>query len=512
MKGYTKIELINKNTGKVRTIEKHNLITNAYVNILTPNFQMIPNDFYYNEHFSGMGEYKFSRMLPMYEKIFGSIWLLGDVDSDNENIIPNKSLFKNFVGSSCRDIVGLEDENTLYVGYLDVSESEVNANSAKMVYKFPYNACNGVLIQTIALASSYMGGGLNLRPYDGDTTNPVYLGNNSYLRAFGESNFNINDDWGLNDSKLNTTGSLVKVEDENTYYFVKSNGNSLTLNKVVRNGEIGISYAMDGADIDENSRYTIEYSKTKSSPLYTLPNSTKFVMTVDDIIQCPVLNSQSTSFNEGQTIPLKIVRTSIEYYESEAFTALDMPITAPSNINITDIFMNGDDIVIVSDNKILIKPINGSLISIDNPIEDNHAYNVIKFLDTIAVLDAEPVPDSEHSATITWETHARFIWLLGDDNNWYRNAIYIAPQSNRGAYTDYLSLDTIKEVNRWPGIYDAPWVLAKTQYTDTENVSYERNMLMLAPWFATINNLGRSNAFIKTSEEELKITYVIQDY
>lgn len=142
LKGHTKIELKNVNTGKVRTVEHSNMITNAVANIL--KLHPIP----YNSYQSNF--YIENAMIPLCNKGMGGLLCFeNQLEENADNIsIPNPSDNAIIAYADSTNVVSTDTKK----GIKNLTESSAFENGYKFVWDFNTSQGNG---QISALALSH---------------------------------------------------------------------------------------------------------------------------------------------------------------------------------------------------------------------------------------------------------------------------------------------------------------------------------------------------------------------
>lgn len=160
-KGTCKIILKDVNTGEVKSVKHHNMLTNALANILQPpaTFFTAPT----GHSRANIADW-YNKMLPIAQGALGGVLLFKDsLTEDANNVIPD--LAKGCVGHAG----GAYSGSNTYRGTLNAAESGPVANGYKSVWDFPTSAANGT-IAAVALTSRFGGDcGLSNSLYDTDT-------------------------------------------------------------------------------------------------------------------------------------------------------------------------------------------------------------------------------------------------------------------------------------------------------------------------------------------------------
>ena len=165
LKGTTKIELTDVNTGETQVIEKHNNITGALQEIFNPILGHLTD------------EAKLSSVLPAYSTLFGGLLLFdGRIDGDPLPVFAPEGV--NLIG--CARYNTASTLGSKYVGSYDANESVMSQENktAKFVYNFTQSQANGT-INSVCL--THRNGGYGV--YKGDVgikNNTVKLANSVY--------------------------------------------------------------------------------------------------------------------------------------------------------------------------------------------------------------------------------------------------------------------------------------------------------------------------------------------
>ena len=164
LKGTTKIELTDVNTGKTEVIEKHNTVTGALQQLFNASLGHITSD------------YKLRANLPAYKTFLGGLLLFNDrIDGDPLPIFAPETV--KLVGCARYDTA--VTNSSKYFGSYDGAESAVTdgGKTVKFVYNFTQAQANGT-IGSICL--THLNGGLGA--YAGDfvyksakLTNSIYV-------------------------------------------------------------------------------------------------------------------------------------------------------------------------------------------------------------------------------------------------------------------------------------------------------------------------------------------------
>lgn len=175
MKGKAKIELINKNTGKVKTVIKKNLVTNAMDKIFNrTGMRRTLLD-------TSLNTYSGNSPLNLYA--MGGIILYGDTQVED---VENIDTGTNIIG---RAGYNYSDTGTTFGRYV-TEESTSSDTSFANVFQFDTSKANGT-IKSISLTSNQFGGGSTT----GALINTSFIVGNSdltnYIASTNASNWNF---------------------------------------------------------------------------------------------------------------------------------------------------------------------------------------------------------------------------------------------------------------------------------------------------------------------------------
>lgn len=155
LKGTTKIELTDVNTGKTEVIEKHNTITGALQELFNPVLGHLTNNT------------TLCNTLPAYASLLGGLLLFdGRIEGDPLPLYAPDSV--KLVG--CARYNTQNSKGGVYFGSYDATESSIAADTrtAKLVYNFTQSQANGT-IGSVCLTHANGGYGV----YRGDFSNKV---------------------------------------------------------------------------------------------------------------------------------------------------------------------------------------------------------------------------------------------------------------------------------------------------------------------------------------------------
>lgn len=164
LKGTTTIELTNQKTGKKRTIEEHNMITNGMSKVLenimgesnSPTYRLFSASYSGDGENGALGTERMMRMLTG-----GLILLDSPMTEDVNNFLPVEDVFS--VG--CASDIAYSGKNVMAGGY-NVAESGALENGYKHVWDFGTSQANGQIACACLTTreGGFAGGGTY--PYD----------------------------------------------------------------------------------------------------------------------------------------------------------------------------------------------------------------------------------------------------------------------------------------------------------------------------------------------------------
>ena len=143
LRGTTRIELTDVNTGEVETYENHNMVTNALRDVLKPlGLSKRPSRF-------------FSDFVPYYEKLLGGILCFDkEIPENADNYYPPADAA--LIGCAAYGVQN-NTKNTFRGGF-NQTESEINLKDryVKYVYDFATSQANGT-IASVCLTNKHGG-------------------------------------------------------------------------------------------------------------------------------------------------------------------------------------------------------------------------------------------------------------------------------------------------------------------------------------------------------------------
>lgn len=481
LKGKAKIELFDKDGNRVYVQEKDNIITDAYKNLINPNF--VP-DF-------GIGNtYRFnlSTLTPLVDKLFGGIIVFAEQREANvDNFMITKEDFANYVGSAG----GTYSGNSIYKGSLNASESGKQSDKEyKLVWDFPSNACNGK-ISNIGLCPRYLGNS-GLIKDENDTATTSLLQNygddmkqtvRMYKNSYGIHHFHR--------QAVKNLGYYVYSKDANTNVYAKLDGKVYTFTEVTKTNKLGLMEAptteyASNIFLEESNLYKISAPITVDYSELTTPQIAKYLQYSQGYIYF------LTYTNSSGTIVFNVHRINAKTYEKEEELTYTFYIGALSGRGLYSRYINNKIYITSTDKYLYICDLSNSTFkSIEIPYEKSGIYfEPVKFYDTVMLVQR----DKHESYTP--------VYVLDANDNLCFNMLYF--DSSNGDYAPFGKINTDDECLSYP-LANA----SSLYYYSSENglVEYQNQILM--PFVCSINNV---DTFYKNSSNTMKITYYLKEY
>lgn len=160
LKGKTTIELTDVNTGVVEVVEEENMITSALHYFFNSNFMGVFNHFNNTSSIKGYDNF----LLPICPNLIGGLFLFNEpLDEDPENLLPNCSQMPMAYASNNTN--PYEDTKR---GSMNLTETMAITNGYKYVWDFATSQGNGT-IAALALTNSYGGAAVYGSAYEDAT-------------------------------------------------------------------------------------------------------------------------------------------------------------------------------------------------------------------------------------------------------------------------------------------------------------------------------------------------------
>lgn len=217
LKGTTKIELTDVNTGETQVIEKHNTVTGALQELFNPVLGHLTT------------ESKLTSNLPAYTSFLGGLLLFdGRIDGDPLPLFAPDDV--KLIGCARYDTVN--SIGSTYLGSYDVNESIISPQDkmAKLVYNFTQSQANGTIN---AVCLTHINGGLGVYKSDFQLKSPgARLANSLYTipstKLMRNSNNRTSGIQGFGDDEHLYA---VDVDNDAAYYFRVTDTKTLVLVK-----------------------------------------------------------------------------------------------------------------------------------------------------------------------------------------------------------------------------------------------------------------------------------------
>lgn len=493
MKGKTKIQLFDTDGNLVYEQEKTNLITNAYINLLKPDF---PIDIWQDDRYKYNGLVNYT---PIHKELFGGVLLFSNELQESElNIMPTKEEYKNFIGNAGGVFAG----KSAYRGSLNEAESkelkDENGNSLgyKWVWDFSTSAANGK-INTICLTSAEGGNAGLIKDIDDNVPSTIFAGYGDRLST--NPTFKI-DYRGSHLLKTTTVG------DFGIYLFSKSNTKHVFLRYKLdkNNSKIGYIFTEINIAISEGINLTDFISNIQDE---LITRDTKCINFVEyELLTDKINDIREFVYDNGNIYYMEPLATSanltLNLYSinKDTYNLQDTKTYILDNIDFSNgktytTFLNGF-LYITNSNSNNLYIYNTSDDTFTNIVLDKTNYIPIKFLDTIMLIQ---------------------MW----DVLQYDNVVYILDADNRLCYNT-LTLDADLKTNTDrrlfnnifgdSNIFKYPILNFGTSRLENINTLTNKQYItqnIFTPYFGSINVV---DSFTKYPTNTLKITYELTNY
>lgn len=462
IKGTTKIELTDVNTGEVEVYENHNMVTNALTDIFRPlGLSKRPSRF-------------FSDFAPYYEKLLGGILCFDTAIQENPD---------NYFAPANANLIGCASygvqNNTVNTcrGGFNQTESEVNLKDryVKYVYDFATSQANGT-IASVCLTHKH--GGFTSYGYKDSVYNTSY----PLFQAIAEDSLQYvyPDRTGASTSSrysgmtIGTTEMIFLIDREKdcVYYF-----------KVVDNKHINITkrraFLKSVSILDNvyNSKPLIEEIKLDelTKPLQIGYYGYNYDPVTDCLYICTCSSYYLTPNSSVYVTEIKLDTWEINEYE----------VVNTSNVNLNT---NGSRQFFVTDGFLYMKSYNSPYevykIQITNPA------NITK-MKRINTSTVNGYPQFVINGRIYYEYDDEQLLILNTHTN------EIMPPESKSLFNSNYQIN-VTPLRNEPLMYFADYGTWSTH-----------GWQMMCNYLATINNLD--TPVTKTADKTMKITYILQE-
>ena len=298
LKGKTIIELKDTRSGRVDRFEDHNTVMDANIEAKFRNFGIFQTSVLNN-----------FASTPLWQKLMGGLWLLGDTVDSNANLpaLGTKMIARGYYG-------GVNNGSPVSLGSWNSTESAVSANSVQMVYDWTTSQGNGE-IKSVCLTSDYAG-----RCGLGNTADDYNTSYNVDISGWQTYNKNYDNLTGINKGHA-FDGTYI-------YYNPVLDGTSLTISKKYANAlKVDLIHKLEDSNNAGTISLTLSAALTHDDNIRLLQASaTKLVLVGYD-------NSGDTAFsaveiNLGVTPITATVREissmpSLDTYESYGYDGVN---------------------------------------------------------------------------------------------------------------------------------------------------------------------------------------------
>ena len=474
LKGTTKIELTDVNTGETQVIEKHNLVTGAINRLYQPTLGHATN----GSTLRGLDA----------NTLFGGLMLFNNPLPED----PNQWFAPAGVNATGHGVQGLQNTTAgVRLGSYNSAESSYNSatKTAKFVYDFSTNQANGT-IASVCLTHKLAG-------YGGYGTDMVY--GSSWSTVMMNSMYSGTKRFTDYTDKLDTSSNLVyskeylfliDAENDLAYYFVITGGTTVRIRKY---NAMLKSYSVFTTDTLANTLVLVgespEVALTTSIPAGT------WSYNYDATNNAIYIRAGGTTANNGTFVLTKV-------------TCEDTPVVTQTTVTNT----SGVTIGNTSNRNTFVH--NGYVYIIGNA----SPYNIYK----IRIADSEVttitnttslsgyVPVMAIDGIIYYqkpgETSGMATYLLDTEYNTIKGCgisnLDYASQKGTGSYYSYYS-PVYTPIKDNPMLYYLSYAGNSSATANTLGFKYLTNYL------ATINNISPSIA--KVGTQTMKITYTLQE-
>lgn len=474
LKGTTKIELTDVNTGETQVIEKHNLVTGAINRLYQPTLGHATS----GSTLRGLD----------VNTLFGGLLLFNNPLPENVN----QWFAPAGVNATGHGVQGLQNTTAgVRLGSYNSAESSYNSatKTAKFVYDFSTNQANGT-ISSVCLAHKMAG-------YGGYGTDMVY--GSSWATVMMNSMYSGTKRFTDYTDKLDTSSSLVyskeylfliDAENDIAYYFVITGGTTIKIRKY---HAMLKTYSVFTTDLSPSTLVLAGESSEVAIPT-TIPSGT-WSYNYDATDNAVYIRAGGTVANNGSFVLTKVICEDTPVVTQTTVTNTSgVTIGNTSNRNT---FVHNGYVYIVGNaspyNIYKIRIDDSEITTIENPAKSSGFVPVMAIS---GIIYYQKAGDSTGMATYLLDTEYNTLKGCGIVN------IDYASQKGTGSYYSYYSpvYTPIKDNQM---LYYLSYAGNSSATANTLGFKYFTNYL------ATINNI--SPAIAKVNTQTMKITYTIQE-
>lgn len=491
MKGHTKIELTDVNTGKVDVIEHDNMITSAIEKELLSSNGIMPCCISSQAYTTLLG-------FDYIHSLFGGIFLFNNTLSTDKDdyLIP----FDNEMTGFSYYNVQNSGSNVQLGSYSDKESGLQEDGSFKFVYNFDTTQANGQ-ISSVAL-TPYISGILSAGIKEGNYVDNKYPSNFSsfnvktYCPLYPSAN-----DYGLNmDIKYN--GIPVYIDDENIYFVDYKNFNYRNDNYFGKNGrKINISkYTNKIGKIHPFDKYNSEYNKIEEFTVnlpenFTFSNVNGALFDIHEDGTFYFITGTDTII-QGK---IQLVKIDIIGKTSTLYT-FSLPTNKYLLLKYTgDGYVNEQEKLLfrlsIYDNKFVSSVLlNNS--SSSSSIRNLYIHDLVTGEDTI--IDTYPFTDGRSDVYCSKLYNKKYLIVQGSTTGyeWFALDLETKKLLRINTNKEYFTFNTLKFLNR-------------TFYYESGIYNLNSKIYICSPcqFLTTKNNLEKP--VTKTSSQSMKVTYTL---
>ena len=479
LKGTTRIELTDVNTGEVEVIEKHNLVTNAIPDLL----QLNPDGYLFD------GSYKLSNdLLPICPNAIGGILLYGEPLEEN----PAK-----YYAPESNPLIGYSSNNVNETadpmrGSMNLNESGIlDGNKGyRFVFDFSTSQANGT-IASLGLTSKYGG----LAPY-GST----YVSDN-FVKLLSMKEVSWTKQL-AGASDMRAWYNIVSLDyDANTAYFAYVSAvNTVRVGKIhIGELRLVVSNGTYARNITENielktSSFAPSIGSTSSPISYTafLDGGDGFIWGFGH-----ANNANGNSSGNASVLWIKISKADWSFTEGTWTIPKQLYVFGSRGLGegvasayTYSIIENGWLYCVANDKKSIVA------IELSNP---SNVVSIARYYSNDIYTPA--VHNSYVSGTVFNKVGDVVYFLGGHIVDKSVNGVTYSSSDDRPTALLHVPV---------PGLTCGPYLLGFNVYNpNTSTFALRRTIYLMASYLATINNL--ESPVTKTADKTMKITYILRE-
>ena len=484
LKGTTKIELTDVNTGETQVIEKHNAITGALQELFNPVLGHLTD------------ESKLSATLPAYASLLGGLLLFDErIDGNPLPVFAPETV--KLVG--CARYNAANTTGSIYMGSYDANESIMSAQTktAKFVYNFTQSQANGT-INSVCLTHrtgglGVYGGDVSIKSTSTKLANSIYATTTKLVRGGNDRISNV--------YQYNTDEHLFAVDADNdiVYYFKVPAVNTIVTVK----RRLGLrQYSIFGSSqslIEESAPITlptgIHHSNNNNTYCFDAESNALYI-----ISSIPGASTGTTSVNAQFTV------TRIVLGENTA-TQFTLTNTHTTSINIPTSYVYRGRLYTVAQST--AESINGKtarkfpIVSFDLATGARTVHGIVT---SSTSSSAEPMPIFAADGRIYWQGYYDTTQGIG-------GLQVLDCTATPGEDIKFCGVDTVEHYTSSSVYYPPSFTPIINHpmlcYLSAGSGASLEGFYYLGHYLATVNNL--STPIVKAPTQTMKITYTIQE-